>query len=258
MAQAPLPTAAPKRQAMVSQNSRARTSEGKSAAPGWIAVRTGTVFRAIDRPESFAGQVRDPTQLADPDRESQPQLSSGNRVESQRDTMNTRRRSRPQGARLCPPRTTCSGRETSWAPGEIRRFPCGQPVAAGAPRTQPRSGKKSRGARGFCRVVVQGGGAAAAVERDRSPVAAATSEPRRLEFLALSQMRNRCGRGSPARRKPRGARGIGSATFTPLHRSNVVGGPTLLALLMRRVRAKAFGFRTPIHEIAASPTFQTE
>ena len=64
------------------------------------------------------------------------------------------------GARRCPPRTSRSGPEISWVPGEIKRFPCGQPAAAGAPRTQPRSGKKPLGARGFCRVVVQSGEAA--------------------------------------------------------------------------------------------------
>ena len=53
------------------------------------------------------------------------------------------------GARLCPPRTSRSGPGPSGAPVEIGHFPCGQPPAVGAPSTQPRSGKKPRGARGF-------------------------------------------------------------------------------------------------------------
>ncbi len=65
-----------------------------------------------------------------------------------------------QGARLCPPRTSRSGPERPEAPAEFKGVPCGQPAAAGAPRTQPRSGRNPRGARGFCRVVVQSGEAA--------------------------------------------------------------------------------------------------
>ena len=74
-----------------------------------------------------------------------------------------------QGARLCPPRTSRSGPEAPPAPVGISGVPCGQPAAAGAPRTPPRSGKNPRGARGFYRVVVQGGRAATRAERDRSP-----------------------------------------------------------------------------------------
>ncbi len=38
---------------------------------------------------------------------------------------------------------------------KIRGFRCGQPAAAAAPRTQPRSGINPRATRGFCRVVVR-------------------------------------------------------------------------------------------------------
>ena len=55
-----------------------------------------------------------------------------------------------EGARLCPPRTSRSSPETSWTALKISRFPCAKPAAAGAPPTQPRSGKNPRGPRG-CR-----------------------------------------------------------------------------------------------------------
>ena len=45
---------------------------------------------------------------------------------------------------MCPPRTSSSSPETSWAPVEIRHFPCGQPATTGAPRAQ-------RAPRGCCR-----------------------------------------------------------------------------------------------------------
>ena len=61
---------------------------------------------------------------------------------------------------MCPARRSRSGPETSQAPGEIKGVPCGQLAAAGAPRTQPRSGKTPRDARGVCRVVVPSGEAA--------------------------------------------------------------------------------------------------
>ena len=60
-----------------------------------------------------------------------------------------------QGARLCPPRTSRSGPESPQAPVGISSLPWDQPAAAGAPRTQPCSGKNPRGALEFCRVVVQ-------------------------------------------------------------------------------------------------------
>ena len=52
------------------------------------------------------------------------------------------------GARLGPPRTSRSGPETAPAPVGISGVPGGQPAAAGAPRTQPRSGKNPRAPRG--------------------------------------------------------------------------------------------------------------
>ncbi len=71
--------------------------------------------------------------------------------------MNTARRSRhPSGARLCPPRTSRSGPETSDAPVGIGGVPCGQPAAAGAPCTQPRSGENPRSPRLFCRCPAPG------------------------------------------------------------------------------------------------------
>ncbi len=58
---------------------------------------------------------------------------------------------------------------------------------------------------------VRAGGAATGdgrtPERDRSPGAAAISEPGRWNFVAPSRVRSRCGRGPPARRNPRVPRG---------------------------------------------------
>ncbi len=62
--------------------------------------------------------------------------------------------------------------------------------------------------RGRERAVFMGLRAAATAARDRSPVAAATSEPGRLEFPAPPQVCRRCGRGPPARRSVRGARRV--------------------------------------------------
>ena len=52
-----------------------------------------------------------------------------------------RGRAAPQGARLCPSRTSRSGPASSEAPVGIGGVPCDQPAAAGAPRTRPRSGE---------------------------------------------------------------------------------------------------------------------
>ena len=80
---------------------------------------------------------------------------------------------------------------------EIRGFPCGQPAAAGARRTKPRSGKNPRGAQAFCRVVVPRGAAATEGERDRSPVAARGAARKRRNILTTSAQRTHCGRGLP-------------------------------------------------------------
>ena len=52
---------------------------------------------------------------------------------------------------MCPPRTSRSGPELSAALVRIADVRCGRRAAAGAPRTQPRSGKNPRVPRGFCR-----------------------------------------------------------------------------------------------------------
>ena len=69
--------------------------------------------------------------------------------------MNTARRSRNPRSAACPPRTSRSSPETSEAPVEIVGLPRRQPAAAGARRTQPRSGKNPLGTRGFSKDVVQ-------------------------------------------------------------------------------------------------------
>ena len=65
--------------------------------------------------------------------------------------MNTARGAATNGARLCPPRTSRSGPETPQTPVGISGVPWVRPAAAGAPRTQPRSGKNPRAPRGFYR-----------------------------------------------------------------------------------------------------------
>ncbi len=120
----------------------------------------------------------------------------------------------------------CSG-----VPVEIRGVPCGQRAAAGAPRTQPRSGRNPRGARGFCGVVVQRGGAAPKAERDRSPVAAGGVARERRNFLTTSALRTRWGRGRPVpvpegrRRRLAGGKSV-PADAAPGFRAASVCAPT--------------------------------
>ena len=154
---------------------------------------------------------------------------------------------------MCPPRTSRSSPETVRAPVEIRRFSCGQPAAAGAPRTQPRSGRNPRAPRGFCRVVGLSGGGATKGARPSRPQRQHRSRGLRISGAVVGAEPMRAGttRAPESSRRARILQGCStgrwsrnprSAAFTPLHRSNVVAGPTLPAsLTLKRHKCRAPG-----------------
>ena len=178
---------------------------------------------------------------------------------------------------MCPPRTSSSSPETSWAPVEIRHFPCGQPATTGAPRAQraPRGCCRARTARSARRQLVISHSFAlnspAKIGRAPARLRPAPPTKSRLSLRASSgyaggsrtilSSRAPWGAAQPlcttTLQCPRAPRGFRSAAFMPLQRVRCGDARTRddVRTVKRRERRAPWAAAPPhrVHRVSAIP-----